>query len=77
VLGGALMAATQHVGIPFGQMTGELARRFHFPIGSPAAQRRCDAARAVADAVGAHSAALILALRIRRLVPVDALRIGA
>ena len=53
VIGGAVMTATQHVGIPLGQMAGELARRFHLPdrIYPPLNVER-DAARAVADAAG-------------------------
>ena len=78
VIAGALMTATQHVGIPLGQMAGELARRFHLPDRIyPPLNVGAMLAAPLLMIVATQLAALIPALRIRALVPVDALRVGA
>jgi putative ABC transport system permease protein len=78
VLGGALMTAVEHVGIPLGQMAGDLARRFHMPDRIYPSLDTGALLLAPLLMLGATQfAALIPALRIRALVPVDALRVGA
>jgi ABC-type lipoprotein release transport system permease subunit len=78
VLGGALMTVTQHVGIPLGQMAGELARQFHLPDRIyPPLNVGAMLLAPLLMLLATQLAALIPALRIRRLVPVDALRVGA
>jgi putative ABC transport system permease protein len=77
-VGGALMVVTQHVGIPIGQMAEEVARRYHMPDRIyPALDVGTMVLAPVLMLVATQMAALIPALRIRRLVPVDALRVGA
>ncbi len=78
VLGGAVMALTQRIGIPLGEMAGELARRFHMPDRIyPSINVDAMLLAPLLMLVATQLAALIPALRIRRLAPVDALRVGA
>ena len=78
VVGGAVMTATQHVGIPLGQMAGELARRFNLPDRIyPPLNVGAMLAAPLLMLLATQLAALIPALRIRTLAPVDALRVGA
>jgi putative ABC transport system permease protein len=78
VIGGAVMTATHHVGIPLGQMAGELARRFHLPDRIyPPLNTSAMLIAPLLMLLATQLAALIPALRIRTLVPVAALRVGA
>ena len=78
VIGAAVMTATQHVGIPLGQMAGELARRFHLPDRIyPPLNVGAMLLAPLLMLLATQLAALIPALRIRTLAPVDALRVGA
>jgi len=77
-LGAALMALVQHVGIPLGGMTGDLAQRYHMPARLfPALDVDTLIAAPLLMLCATQLAALIPALRIRRLEPVDALRVRA
>jgi ABC-type lipoprotein release transport system permease subunit len=78
VVGGAAMAATQHFGIPLGEMAGELARRFNLPDRIyPALNVGAMLAAPFLMLLATQVAALIPALRIRTLAPVEGLRVGA
>jgi ABC-type lipoprotein release transport system permease subunit len=78
VLAVAVMSLTQQVGIPIGEMAGELARRMHIPDRIyPALNVDAMLLAPLLMLLATQFAALIPALRIRRLVPVDALRVGA
>jgi ABC-type lipoprotein release transport system permease subunit len=78
VLGVALMTLTQHVGIPIGEVAGEVARRMHMPERIyPALDVDAVLFAPVLMVLATQFAALIPAQRVRRLVPVDALRVGA
>jgi ABC-type lipoprotein release transport system permease subunit len=78
VLGVGVMTLTQHIGIPIGEMAGELARRMHIPDRIyPAINIDALLLAPLLMLFATQFAALIPALRIRRLVPVDALRVGA
>ena len=78
VVGGAVMTLTQHVGIPLGEMAGELARRFHMPDRIyPPLNVDAMLLAPLLMLLATQLAALIPALRIRTLAPVDALRVGA
>jgi hypothetical protein len=70
--GGHGMTTTHHVGIPLGQMAVNCAVPLARPD-LPAAQRRRAGGAVVDDRL--RAAALIPALRIRTLAPVDALRV--
>jgi ABC-type lipoprotein release transport system permease subunit len=77
-LGAALMALVQHVGIPLGGMAGDLAQRYHMPARLfPALDVDTLIAAPLLMLCATQLAALIPALRIRRLEPVDALRVRA
>jgi putative ABC transport system permease protein len=77
-LGGALMGILQHVGIPLGEAVGELARRFHLPDRVyPAIDVSALLLGPLLMLAATQLAALIPALKIRVLNPVDALRMGA
>jgi putative ABC transport system permease protein len=78
IVGSAVMTATQHFGIPLGQMAGELARRFNLPDRIyPPLNVGAMLAAPLLMLVATQLAALVPALRIRALAPVDALRVGA
>ena len=78
VIGGVVMTATHHVGIPLGQMAGELARRFHLPDRIyPPLNTGAMLLAPLLMLLATQMAALIPALRIRTLAPVAALRVGA
>jgi len=78
LLGGSLMVAAEYIGIPLGDVAGELARRFHLPDRIyPALDVVAMLLASVLMLVATQLAALIPALRIRRLVPIDALRVRA
>ncbi len=78
VLAATVMTATHHVGIPLGEMAGELARRFHLPDRIyPPLNVGAMLAAPLLMIVATQLAALFPALRIRTLAPVDALRVGA
>jgi ABC-type lipoprotein release transport system permease subunit len=77
-VGGALIALLGHVGIPLGEMAGEMMRRYHLP---DRIYPELDVGTLIFAPIlmlcATQFAALIPALRIRALVPVDALRLGA
>ena len=78
IVGSGVMSATQHFGIPLGQMAGELARRFNLPDRIyPPLNVGAMLAAPLLMLVATQLAALVPALRIRALAPVDALRVGA
>ncbi len=72
----SLMGVLAHVGIPLGETVGDLARRFHLPDRIyPALDVRTVLFAPLLMLFATQFAALIPALRIRKLVPVDALRL--
>ena len=72
------MALVQHVGIPLGGMAGDLAQRYHMPARLfPALDFDTLIAAPLLMLCATQLAALIPALRIRKLEPVDALRARA
>ncbi len=78
VVGGSLVSVLAHVGIPLGETVGEVARRFHLPDRIyPALDVRTLLFAPLLMLFATQLAALIPALRIRKLVPVDALRVRA
>ena len=78
LLGWALIAWAGHVGIPLGDMAGELLRRYHMPDRLyPVIDDGALIAVPLLMFFATQLAALIPGLRIRRLAPVDALRVGA
>ena len=77
-LAGALMTLTHHVGIPIGEVAASLARRIHMPDRIYPAVNVGSMLLAPLLMLGATQlAALVPALRIRRLVPIEALRVRA
>jgi ABC-type lipoprotein release transport system permease subunit len=78
VLGSALIAWVGHVGIPLGEMVGEMLRRYHLPDRIyPVLDVDTLILAPVLMFCATQFAALIPSLRIRRLAPVDALRVDA
>ncbi len=68
----------EHVGIPLGQAVGELAQRFHLPDRIyPASAMPTLLFAPLLMLFATQLAALIPALTLRRLAPVDALRVRA
>jgi putative ABC transport system permease protein len=77
-LAGALMTLTHHIGIPIGEVAGALARRIHIPDRIYPAVNVGSMLLAPLLMLGATQlAALFPALRIRTLVPIEALRVRA
>jgi putative ABC transport system permease protein len=77
-LAGALMTLTHHVGIPIGEVAASLARRIHMPDRIYPAVDVGSMVLAPLLMLGATQlAALVPALRIRKLVPIEALRVRA
>jgi putative ABC transport system permease protein len=78
VLAGALTTLTHHVGIPIGEVAASLARRIHMPDRIYPAVNVGSMLLAPLLMLGATQlAALVPALRIRTLVPIEALRVRA
>jgi ABC-type lipoprotein release transport system permease subunit len=77
-VGGALIALLGHVGIPLGEMAGGMLRRYHL---SDRIYPELDVGTLILAPLlmlsATQLAALIPALRIRTLAPVDALRAAA
>ena len=77
-LGGLLITLLAHVGIPLGKMAGELAQRFHLPDRLyPALDLHAVMLAPLLMLFATQLAALIPGLRLRKLAPVDALRVRA
>ncbi len=77
-LGVGVVSAIQHVGIPLGQMAGEIAQRYQLPDRIyPSLNVGALVLAPLLMLIATQIAALIPALRIRKLAPVDALRVGA
>ena len=77
-LGVGVVSAIHHVGIPLGQMAGEIAQRYQLPDRIyPSLNVGALVVAPLLMLIATQIAALIPALRIRKLVPVDALRAGA